>query len=88
VTAAAVVTLLVRRCGAVRGTALSLNASGMSLGLFLGAAVGGAGLAAGGHPGAATVFGLLTAAALGAALTMRAHPVDPAPIHPTNGEAR
>lgn len=73
VIAAAVVTLLVRRCGTVRGTALSLNASGMSLGLFLGAAVGGAGLAAGGYLGAATVFGLLTLLALGAALTLRSH---------------
>jgi MFS transporter, DHA1 family, inner membrane transport protein len=43
VIAAAVVTLLVRRCGAVRGTALGLNASGMSLATFVGAAVGGAG---------------------------------------------
>ena len=47
VIAAAVVTLLVRRCGDVRGPALSLNASGMSLGLFLGAAAAGAGLGSG-----------------------------------------
>ena len=73
VIAAAVVTLLVRRCGAVRGTALSLNSSGMSLALFLGAAVGGAALAAGGYLGAATVFGLFTLLALGAALTLRSH---------------
>lgn len=76
VIAAAVVTLLVRRCGAVRGTALSLNSSGMSLALFLGAAVGGAALAARGYLGAATVFGLFTLFALGAALTLRSHTGD------------
>jgi len=77
VIAAAVVTLLVRRCGDVRGTALSLNAAGMSLGLFLGAAAGGAGLAAGGYLGAGAVFGALTMIALGAALSIRAY--DPTP---------
>ncbi|ASW56912.1 MFS transporter [Plantactinospora sp. KBS50] len=68
---AAVVTLLVRRGGELRGAALSVNASGMSLGLFLGAAAGGAGLAAADYPGAAAVFGMLTALSLGAALTVR-----------------
>jgi hypothetical protein len=43
----------------------------MSLALFLGAAVGGAALAAGGYLAAATVFGLLTLLALGAALALR-----------------
>lgn len=71
VVAAAVVTLLVRRCGDVRGTALSLNAAGMSLGLFLGAAASGAGLAAAGYAGAAGVLAALTLLALGAALTVR-----------------
>jgi predicted MFS family arabinose efflux permease len=71
VVAAAVVTLLVRSCADVRGTALSLNAAGMSLGLFLGAAAAGAGLAAAGYVGAAAVLGGLTALALGAALTLR-----------------
>ncbi|SDG76501.1 MFS transporter [Pseudonocardia oroxyli] len=71
VVAAAVVTLLVRRCGAARGTALSLNASGMSLGLFLGTAAGGAGLVVAGYLGAALVFALLTLFALGAALKSR-----------------
>jgi predicted MFS family arabinose efflux permease len=65
------VTLLVRNCADVRGTALSLNAAGMSLGLFLGAAAAGAGLAAAGYVGAAAVLGGLTALALGAALTLR-----------------
>jgi len=71
VIAAAVVTLLVRRCGDVRGTALSLNAAGMSLGLFLGAAVAGAGLAVAGYAGAAVVLGALTVLAMGAAATLR-----------------
>ncbi|CAM5299460.1 hypothetical protein SGRIM128S_01632 [Streptomyces griseomycini] len=41
--AACVTTLLVRRCGSLRGTALSINAAGMSFGVFLGAGLGGAG---------------------------------------------
>ncbi|GAA1180881.1 MFS transporter [Pseudonocardia alaniniphila] len=81
VIAAAVVTLLVRRCGDVRGPALSLNASGMSLGLFLGTAAAGAGLAVGGYPGAAAVLGALTVLALGAALTLRP-PREADVIHP------
>lgn len=68
---ASVVTLLVRRCGDVRGTALSINSSAMNLGLFLGAAAGGAGLAAFGYLGAAAVFGALTVLSLGCALTIR-----------------
>lgn len=79
VIAAAVVTLLVRRCGDLRGTALSLNASGMSMGLFLGAAVGGAGLAAGGYLGAGVVFVGLTVLALVAALTFRPSTSDLSP---------
>lgn len=70
---AASVTLLVRRCGALRGTALSLKASGMSLGLFLGAAAGGAGLAAGGYLGAAAVFGGFTALSVVASTAVRSH---------------
>lgn len=68
VVAACAVSLLVRRCGALRGSALSINAAGMSLGVFVGAALGGAGLGLAGYPGAALVFGSLTAVALGAAL--------------------
>ncbi|MBG6181252.1 MFS transporter [Arthrobacter sp. CAN_A1] len=79
VIAAAVVTLLVGRCGEVRGTALSLSAAGMSLGLFLGAAAGGAGLAAGGYLGAGAVFSAFTVLALGAALSIRA---DDPPVSP------
>ncbi|MEU2387483.1 MFS transporter [Streptomyces sp. NPDC012461] len=68
VVAACAVSLLVRRCGPRRGTALSLNAAGQSLGVFAGAALGGAGLGLAGNPGIAAVFGALVVAALGAAL--------------------
>jgi predicted MFS family arabinose efflux permease len=71
VVSAAVMTLLVRRCGQVRGTALSLNAAGMSLGLFLGAGAAGAALAAAGYLAAAAVLGGFTLLALVAALTLR-----------------
>lgn len=71
VVAAAVVTLLVRRCADVRGTALSLNSAGMSLGLFLGTAAAGAGLAIAGYLGAAVVLGGLTALSLVAAFNLR-----------------
>ncbi|GGO50463.1 hypothetical protein GCM10012287_30240 [Streptomyces daqingensis] len=67
VVAACAVSLLVRRCGALRGSALSINAAGMSLGVFVGAALGGAGLGLAGYPGIALAFGALMAAALGAA---------------------
>jgi predicted MFS family arabinose efflux permease len=71
VVAAAVVTLLVRRCSDVRGPALSLNAAGMSLGLFLGTAAAGAGLGVAGYTGAAVVLAALTVLALGAVLALR-----------------
>ncbi|GAA1852796.1 MFS transporter [Myceligenerans crystallogenes] len=74
VVAAAVTTLLVRRCAQVRGTALSLNAAGMSLGLFLGTAAAGAGLALVGQEGAAVVLGGFTAFAVVAAMTVRTEP--------------
>lgn len=66
--AACAVSLLVRRCGPLRGSALSLNSAGQSLGVFAGAALGGAGLGLAGYPGIAAVFGALVVAALGAAL--------------------
>ncbi|MFF3644064.1 MFS transporter [Streptomyces sp. NPDC002564] len=67
IVAACVVSLLVRRCGtALRGSALSVNAAGMSLGVFAGAALGGAGLGLAGYPGVAVVFGTLVLVALGA----------------------
>ncbi|MBU7600108.1 MFS transporter [Streptomyces sp. P38-E01] len=70
VVAACVTTLLVRRCGSLRGTALSVNAAGMSFGVFLGAGLGGVGLALGGHPGTAAALGGLTLAALVLARTV------------------
>ncbi|MEU4798824.1 MFS transporter [Streptomyces sp. NPDC023327] len=85
VVAACVVSLIVRRCGtSLRGSALSLNAAGQSLGVFVGAALGGAGLAVAGYPGTAAVFGALVVVALGAAvLVPRVHRGDGA-----GGEAR
>lgn len=71
VVSAAVMSLLVERCTQVRGTALSLNAAGMSLGLFLGTAASGAALAAAGFLAAAVVLGALTLIALVAALSLR-----------------
>ncbi|QPP10190.1 MFS transporter [Streptomyces bathyalis] len=68
VVAACAVSLLVRRCGPLRGTALSINAAGMSLGVFVGASLGGAGLGLAGYPGIALVFGALMAVASVAAL--------------------
>ncbi|CAM5232407.1 hypothetical protein GCM10010329_62950 [Streptomyces spiroverticillatus] len=62
--AACVTTQLVRRCGSLRGTALGVNAAGMSFGVFLGAGLGGVGLAVGGYPGTAAVLGALTLVAL------------------------
>ncbi|MFF8605513.1 MFS transporter [Streptomyces sp. NPDC015346] len=62
--AACVTTLLVRRCGSLRGTALSVNAAGMSFGVFLGAGLGGVGLALGGFAGTAAALGGLTVVAL------------------------
>ncbi|MGW6566281.1 MFS transporter [Streptomyces sp. NPDC054975] len=62
--AACVTTLLVRRCGSLRGTALSINAAGMSFGVFLGAGLGGVGLALGGYPGTAAALGGLTLVAI------------------------
>ena len=71
VVSAAVMSLLVSRCTQVRGTALSLNAAGMSLGLFLGTAASGAALAASGYLAAAAVLCALTLVALAAALSLR-----------------
>jgi predicted MFS family arabinose efflux permease len=75
--AACVTTLLVRRCGSLRGTALSVNAAGMSFGVFLGAGLGGVGLALGGYPGTAAVLGGLTLVAL--VLARLVVPSTPAP---------
>jgi predicted MFS family arabinose efflux permease len=70
--AACVTTLLVRRSGDLRGSALSVNAAGMSLGTFLGAAIGGAGLGVGGYPGLALMFASITL--IGILLAVRIRP--------------
>ncbi|WP_232828404.1 MFS transporter [Kribbella monticola] len=70
--AACVTTLLVRRSGELRGSALGMNAAGMSLGVFLGAAVGGLGLGLGGYPGTALAFASITLVALVFAFRVRA----------------
>lgn len=81
VTAAAITALIVRRGGPLRAAALSVNAAGMSFGVFAGAALGGAGLALFGYPGiaAALTLPLLGAVAIAAALTV-APPQGPAPV--------
>ncbi|MEV5966243.1 MFS transporter [Kribbella sp. NPDC051952] len=72
--AACVTTLLVRRSGDLRGSALSVNAAGMSLGTFLGAALGGLGLGLGGYPGTACTFAAITVLAILLALRVRRPP--------------
>ena len=73
--AACVTTLLVRRSGDLRGSALSINAAGMSLGTFLGAAIGGLGLGLGGYPGTACAFSAITSLAVVFAVRVRRQPV-------------
>ncbi|WJY76669.1 Major Facilitator Superfamily protein [Corynebacterium bovis DSM 20582 = CIP 54.80] len=86
VVAASVTTLLVRRAGPARGTVLSLNGAGQSLGTFGGAALAGLGISAGGWPGAAAVLALTTLLAVACALTAarsgRSAPPRPAPHAP------
>ena len=78
-TAACVITLLIRRCGSsLQGSALSINAAGMSLGVFVGAGVGGVGLGVAGFTGTAAVFGGLTLVGLLAALTVHRAEADTA----------
>ncbi|WP_238164421.1 MFS transporter [Kribbella pittospori] len=72
--AACVTTLLVRRSGDLRGSALSVNAAGMSLGTFLGAAIGGLGLGLGGYPGTALAFSAITLLAVLFAVRVRRTP--------------
>lgn len=69
--AACVVTLLVRRCGPLRGAAMGVNGAAMSVGVFVGPALGGIGLGGAGDAGAAAVFTGLTCAALLAAWGVR-----------------
>lgn len=72
--AACVTTLLVRRSGDLRGSALSVNAAGMSLGTFVGAAAGGIGLGIGGYPGTAATFAGITLIATLCALRIHRTP--------------
>jgi predicted MFS family arabinose efflux permease len=61
---AAIVSLLVGRYAPLRGAVLGLNAAGLNLGLFAGAALGGLALGAGGYPGLALALAALSATAL------------------------
>jgi predicted MFS family arabinose efflux permease len=76
VTAAAITALIVRRGGPVRSAALSVNAAAMSLGTFVGASLGGAGLALFGYPGiaAALAIPLLAAIVIAVAITVATSP--------------
>lgn len=64
VVAAQITTSIARSGGDLSATAFSLNAAGMSLGVFAGSVLGGLGLAAGGHTGLALALGLPTILAL------------------------
>jgi predicted MFS family arabinose efflux permease len=62
--AACVITLMVRHSGDARGTALGVTGASVNLGTFAGALAGGIGLGVAGLPGAAAVFGGITALSL------------------------
>ncbi|WP_280464009.1 MFS transporter [Nocardia carnea] len=64
VVAAEVTTSIARRSGDLSATAFSVNAAGMSLGVFAGSVLGGLGLAAGGHTGLALALSVPTVLAL------------------------
>lgn len=64
VVAAQVTTSIARRSGDLSATAFSVNAAGMSLGVFAGSVLGGLGLAAGGHTGLALALSVPTVLAL------------------------
>lgn len=84
VVAAAVVSLLVRRCGSVRGPALSINTVSMSLGLFVGVTVSGAALGLVGLAGSAAALSALTVVALLSALSLSVdHDESPTPPSPS-----
>ncbi|WP_424188201.1 MFS transporter [Actinokineospora sp. G85] len=72
VAAACVITLLVRRAGAQRGAVLSVTSAAMSVGTFLGASLGGLGLAVAGYPGMAVALGVATLGAVVAGTRVRA----------------
>ncbi|MEV3966018.1 hypothetical protein AB0M34_35010 [Nocardia sp. NPDC050193] len=64
VVAAQVTTLIAHRGGELSTVAFSLNAAGMSLGVFTGSLLGGLGLATAGHTGLAIALALPTFLAL------------------------
>jgi predicted MFS family arabinose efflux permease len=76
--AACIVSLLVRRCSDLRGSALSLTSAAMSLGTFAGASLGGIGLGLAGHAGIGLVLGSLTFSAL--VLTRLVRPSGATPV--------
>lgn len=68
VIAACVTTLIVRKSGEVKNPALAINSAGMSLGVFVGAAVGGLGLSIASYTGAAIALSATTI--LGSAIAL------------------
>lgn len=68
VIAACVTTLIVRKSGEVKNPALAINSAGMSLGVFVGAAVGGLGLSIASYTGAAIALSATTVLGLAIAL--------------------
>lgn len=68
VIAACVTTLIVRKSGEVKNPALAINSAGMSLGVFVGAAVGGLGLSIASYTGAAIALSATTTLGLAVAL--------------------
>lgn len=71
VTLVCLMTLLLQRSGRLRGPALGVSAAAVNLGQFVGAVVGGAGLAVAGWPGTAAVLVVVTVMALLLALRVR-----------------
>jgi predicted MFS family arabinose efflux permease len=61
---AVTISLLVGRYAPLRGAVLGLNAAGLNLGLFAGAALGGAALAAGGYRGLALALAIMAGTTL------------------------
>ncbi|MEU3271051.1 MFS transporter [Saccharomonospora sp. NPDC006951] len=64
IVAAVVTSLIAHRAGPLAPAAFSLNAAGMSLGVFAGAVIGGAGLGIAGNPGMACALAVPTVLAL------------------------
>ena len=80
---AATISLLVGRYTPLRGAVLGLNAAGLNLGTFAGAALGGAALGAGGYPGLALALTALATATFTATIAALRWSRDRAPFAPT-----